>query len=77
MTARVFVTHQLPGERIHELARFCDLNVWMGPGRVGLVAGARYATSFRSGEAPLFELREESLQRSYAEMLAGLRVVWE
>ncbi|MCA9653398.1 MAG: hypothetical protein H6712_05750 [Myxococcales bacterium] len=51
--------------------------VWMGPGRVGLVAGARYATSFRSGEAPLFELREESLQRSYAEMLAGLRVVWE
>ena len=32
MTAKVFVTHQLPGDRIHELARHCELNVWMGPG---------------------------------------------
>lgn len=32
MTKKVFVTHQLPGERIHELAQLCDLNVWMGPG---------------------------------------------
>lgn len=32
MAKKVFVTHQLPGERIHELARLCDLNVWMGPG---------------------------------------------
>lgn len=32
MTKRVFVTHQLPGERIHELAKHCDVNVWMGPG---------------------------------------------
>ena len=29
---KVLVTHQLPGERIHDLARHCDLNVWMGPG---------------------------------------------
>lgn len=29
---KVLVTHQLPGDRIHELARYCDLNVWMGPG---------------------------------------------
>lgn len=50
---------------------------WMGRGRVGLVVAGRYATSFLSGEVPLFELREESLQRSYAELLAGLRVVWE
>ncbi|MEH6608133.1 MAG: D-glycerate dehydrogenase [Halioglobus sp.] len=32
MTKKVFVSHQLPGDRIHELAQHCDLNVWMGPG---------------------------------------------
>ena len=32
MSKRVFVTHQLPGDRIHELSRYCELNVWMGPG---------------------------------------------
>lgn len=32
MSKRVFVTHQLPGERIHDLAGSCDMNVWMGPG---------------------------------------------
>lgn len=34
MSKKVFVTHQLPGDRIHELARYCDVNVWMGPGLV-------------------------------------------
>lgn len=32
MSKKVFVTHQLPGERIQDLAQLCDLNVWMGPG---------------------------------------------
>jgi glyoxylate reductase len=32
MAKKVLVTHQLPGERIHELAQHCDMNVWMGPG---------------------------------------------
>ena len=32
MRKRVLVTHQLPGDRIHELSNHCDLNVWMGPG---------------------------------------------
>ncbi|MEH6590379.1 MAG: D-glycerate dehydrogenase [Halioglobus sp.] len=32
MSGKVFVTHQLPGERIHHLAQLCDMNVWMGPG---------------------------------------------
>ena len=32
MNKRVLVTHQLPGERIHELSNFCQMNVWMGPG---------------------------------------------
>lgn len=32
MVSKVFVTHQLPGDRIHDLAQLCDMNVWMGPG---------------------------------------------
>jgi len=32
MTKKIFVTHQLPGDRIHDLAQYCDMNVWMGPG---------------------------------------------
>jgi glyoxylate reductase len=32
MTQKIFVTHQLPGEKIHQLAELCDMNVWMGPG---------------------------------------------
>ncbi|AQA17561.1 D-glycerate dehydrogenase [Halioglobus japonicus] len=32
MTKRVLVTHQLPGERFHDLCAHCDVNVWMGPG---------------------------------------------
>ncbi|WP_439108088.1 2-hydroxyacid dehydrogenase [Congregibacter sp.] len=29
---KVLVTHQLPGEQIHQLPDHCDMNVWMGPG---------------------------------------------
>ncbi|MDH4041294.1 MAG: D-glycerate dehydrogenase [Gammaproteobacteria bacterium] len=32
MAKKVLVTHQLPGGRIQELARHCEMNVWMGPG---------------------------------------------
>ncbi len=32
MASKVFVTHQLPGDRIRELAELSDMNVWMGPG---------------------------------------------
>jgi glyoxylate reductase len=32
MDKKVFVTHQLPGDHIHNLAQACDMNVWMGPG---------------------------------------------
>lgn len=30
MPKKVFVTHQLPGERLGELAQHCDLHVWEG-----------------------------------------------
>jgi len=32
MIRKVFVTHQLPGRRIHELSEHCAMNVWLGPG---------------------------------------------
>lgn len=32
MKKKVFVTHQLPGKGIHDLAQCCDVNIWMGPG---------------------------------------------
>ena len=32
MKPRVFVTHELPGEGLKELATACDLTVWPGPG---------------------------------------------
>ncbi len=32
MSKKIFVTHQLPGKRIHDLAQRCDTNIWMGPG---------------------------------------------
>ena len=32
MSKKVFVTHQLPGERVHDLSRYCEVNVWVGPG---------------------------------------------
>ena len=34
MDKKVFVSHQLPGESIHELGQLCDMNVWMGPGLI-------------------------------------------
>lgn len=31
MKKKVLVTHQLPGERLNELARHCELDIWEGP----------------------------------------------
>jgi hypothetical protein len=50
---------------------------WIGARGVGLAMGARYCTSFLSGEAPIYELRTESLRTHYGEVFAGLRVSWE
>jgi hypothetical protein len=49
---------------------------WMSAHHVGLVVGARYATSFLAGEVPIFEAREEALATHYGELFAGVRVVW-
>ncbi len=38
MSKKIFVTHQLPGKRIHDLAQLCEANVWMGPGLISAPA---------------------------------------
>jgi glyoxylate reductase len=40
MTKTVLVTHRLPGERIHQLNRYCKLRQWTGPGLLS-AAGLR------------------------------------
>lgn len=42
----------------------------------GTVFGAHYATGFMSGQAPMYEVREEAINASYAELRTGIRVVW-
>jgi len=31
---KVFITHEIPGEKVNELGQACELNVWMGPGLI-------------------------------------------
>ena len=49
---------------------------WFGRRRVGPWVRLHYATSFRSGEAPVYEMREEAINTHYGELSVGLRAVW-
>lgn len=49
---------------------------WMSRRHVGFVIAARYANSFLSGEAPMFEIREESLNAHFGEAWLGVRAEW-
>jgi glyoxylate reductase len=71
MTAKVFVTHQLPGDRIHELAQCCDLNVWMGPGLLSC-AGLR---SELTGARGLLCMLTDRIDRSLLDSLPDLKFV--
>jgi hypothetical protein len=62
--------HSVHGQILGEYA-------WMSRKNVGVTVGARYSTSFFSGESPIFEIREESLNADYGEVNVGLRVAWE
>jgi len=50
--------------------------VWMSRAGVGPIARARFLSSFRSGEAPAYEIREESLNNVYGEFIVGVRGIW-
>lgn len=49
---------------------------WISRVGVGPAVRVRYTTAFLSGEAPVYEVRNEALRTSYAEALVGLRAVW-
>ncbi len=71
MKPRVLVTHQLPGERIHELARLCEPNVWMGPGLLD-------ATGLReelAGCQGLLCLLTDRIDRALLEACPGLEFI--
>ena len=49
---------------------------WMSASGIGLVLRARLLSAFMSGEAPVYELRNESLRTPFGELSVGLRVRW-
>lgn len=78
----VFVVHRdvdQGGRRLPRLTANAQVAAswsWMSRKRVGVFVGGRYASAFLTGEAPMYELRSESLQQHYAEAQLGLRAVW-
>jgi hypothetical protein len=49
---------------------------WVGRAGVGPWTNVRATTSFLSGEAPVYELREEALEAAYGEVLVGMLARW-
>jgi hypothetical protein len=49
---------------------------WMSRLGLGPFVEARYYTGFLSGEAPVFEVREEALNAPYADVSVGVRASW-
>ncbi len=49
---------------------------WMSRRNVGVFARVHYATSFMSGDAPIYEMREEAINTHYGEGSLGLRAIW-
>lgn len=50
---------------------------WLSRFNVGPTVRARFASTFLSGEAPVYEIREESLNNVYGDITVGLRAVWD
>lgn len=49
---------------------------WMSRVGVGPLLRMRLLSSFRSGEAPAYEIREEALNATYGEVIVGVRGIW-
>jgi hypothetical protein len=49
---------------------------WVGRAGVGPWTNVRATTGFMSGEAPVYELREEALEAAYGEVLVGMLARW-
>lgn len=61
-------------------AQFALDYAWMGTPARNLALGPalrlRYATGFLTGEAPIYEVREESLSTGYVDVTLGVRASW-
>lgn len=81
-TPSLFVIHRDADQGGRRLPRLTsNLQVaasysWMSRVGVGVFVGGRYTSAFLTGEAPMYELRSESLQQHYVEGQVGLRAVW-
>jgi glyoxylate reductase len=71
MDKKVFVTHQLPGEKIHALGQLCDMNVWMGP---GLLPGSALGEELSECQG-LVCLLTDRVDRSLLDSLPNLEFV--
>lgn len=71
MSKRIFVTHQLPGERIHHLAKRSQMNVWMGP---GLLPAESLREELKSCQG-LLCLLTDRIDRQLLEVLPNLEFV--
>ena len=64
----------LPRTTLHsQLALQYD---YMSRDGVGSFSELRYASGFMSGQAPMYEIREEAINTDYAELHTGVRIVW-
>ncbi len=50
---------------------------WVANAGIGPWLDVRYNTSFMSGEAPVYEIREEALNADYGEVLVGMMARWQ
>lgn len=56
--------------------QFTGSYAWMSRYGVGPYVQGRFATNFLSGEAPVYEIREEALNNLYADLTVGIRARW-
>lgn len=64
----------LPRTSLH--AQIAGEYTWLSRRGVGPAVRLRYATGFLAGEAPIYEVRAESLSASYVDLTIGLRARW-
>jgi hypothetical protein len=65
-----------PADRLTVNGQVAFEHTWMSRKGVGTFAALRYATSFMSGQAPMYEVREEAINTHYGELSVGFRAVW-
>jgi hypothetical protein len=66
----------IPRARHSVIGQFGLGYAWVGKAGVGPWTNVRATTAFQSGEAPVYELREESLEAAYGEVLVGMMARW-